>query len=56
MSHATANPAQTSRLDARRIARTLRSGRPALLFGLRLWVAVMLALYVAYWLKLDNPY
>jgi uncharacterized membrane protein YccC len=56
MSHAAAGPAQASRLDARRIARALRSGLPALLFGLRLWVAVCLALYVAYWLELDNPY
>jgi uncharacterized membrane protein YccC len=27
---------------------------PALLFGLRLWGAVSLALYVAFWLELDN--
>jgi uncharacterized membrane protein YccC len=26
-----------------------------LLFGLRLWAAVCLALYVAFWLELDNP-
>ena len=56
MSHATANPAQTSRPDAQRIARALRSGRPALLFGLRLWVAAMLAFYISYWLELDNAF
>jgi uncharacterized membrane protein YccC len=28
---------------------------PALLFGIRLWVSVCLALYVAFWLQLDNP-
>jgi uncharacterized membrane protein YccC len=27
-----------------------------LLFGLRLWAAVCLALYIAFWLELDNPY
>jgi uncharacterized membrane protein YccC len=34
----------------------LRSATPALLFGLRLWAAVCLALYVAFWLQLDNAY
>jgi uncharacterized membrane protein YccC len=33
-----------------------RAAGPALLFGLRLWAAVCLALYVAFWLELDNPY
>src|ERR1700735_5334594 len=37
------------------VARTLRSATPALLFGLRLWAAVCLALYIAFWLELDNP-
>jgi uncharacterized membrane protein YccC len=27
-----------------------------LLFGLRLWASVCLALYVAFWLELDNAY
>ena len=31
------------------------SARPALLFGLRLWASVCLALYVAFWLQLDTP-
>jgi uncharacterized membrane protein YccC len=34
----------------------LRAASPALLFGLRLWVSVCLALYVAFWLELDNAY
>jgi uncharacterized membrane protein YccC len=29
---------------------------PSLLFGLRLWAAVCLALYVSFWLELDNAY
>jgi uncharacterized membrane protein YccC len=32
----------------------VRSAAPALLFGLRLWAAVCLALYIAFWLQLDN--
>src|SRR5438045_9277305 len=31
------------------------AGEP-LLFGLRLWASVSLALYVAFWLELDNPF
>jgi uncharacterized membrane protein YccC len=38
-----------------RLARALRSAGP-LLFGLRLWASVCLALYVAFWLQLDNAY
>src|SRR6516162_5403507 len=33
-----------------------RTAGPALLFGLRLWASVCLALYVAFWLELDNAY
>jgi uncharacterized membrane protein YccC len=29
---------------------------PPLLFGLRLWTAVCVALFVAFWLELDNPF
>src|SRR3954465_10911839 len=29
---------------------------PSLLFGLRLWAAVCLALFVAFWLELDDPF
>jgi uncharacterized membrane protein YccC len=39
-----------------RLADVTRSVGSALLFGLRLWVAVCLALYVAFWLELDNAY
>ena len=34
----------------------LRPAVPALLFGIRLWVSVCLALYVTFWLELDNAY
>jgi uncharacterized membrane protein YccC len=50
----TTGSAQAYRPDHRWIADALRSGSPALLFGLRLWIAVCLALYVAFWLQLDN--
>src|ERR1700730_3158844 len=33
-----------------------RAGGPPLLFGLRLWASVSLALYVAFWLELDNAF
>src|SRR5437660_1681180 len=39
-----------------RVVGALRSVGPALLFGLRVWAAVSLALYVAFWLELDNAY
>ncbi|HEY3911200.1 MAG TPA: FUSC family protein [Stellaceae bacterium] len=42
-------------LDVRRLKQTARSAAPALLFGLRLWASVCLALYVAFWLELDTP-
>jgi len=38
------------------IGRATRSAGPPLLFGLRLWAAVSLALYLAFWLELDNAY
>jgi uncharacterized membrane protein YccC len=34
----------------------LRAAGPPLLFGLRLWASACLALYVAFWLELDNAY
>jgi uncharacterized membrane protein YccC len=34
----------------------LRAAGPLLLFGLRLWASVCLALYVAFWLELPNAY
>src|ERR1700730_7320313 len=42
--------------QARRLTSARRPLAPALLFGLRLWAAVCLALYIAFWLELDNPY
>src|SRR5258705_4142643 len=36
------------------VADALRAARPQLLFGLRLWASVCLALYVAFWLQLDD--
>src|SRR5690349_6994990 len=41
--------------NAQRLTEALRAAGPALLFGLRLWASVCLALYVAFWLELDNP-
>src|SRR5215472_10728836 len=35
---------------------SLRVAGPPLLFGLRLWASVCLALYVAFWLELDNAF
>ena len=42
--------------NAARLIEALRAAGPPLLFGLRLWASVSLALYVAYWLELDNPF
>ena len=42
--------------DARWRHDALRAVAPPLLFGLRLWASVCLALYVAFWLELDNAY
>src|SRR5437762_1464761 len=39
-----------------RFEAALRAAGPPLLFGLRLWASVTLALYVAFWLELDNPF
>ena len=33
-----------------------RAEGAAVLFGLRLWASVCLALYTAFWLQLDDPY
>ncbi len=38
------------------LAEALRAAEPPLLFGLRQWASVSLALYVAYWIQLDNPF
>jgi uncharacterized membrane protein YccC len=54
--HWAPSPPQTGGPAARRLAGALRSVGPPLLFGLRLWASVCLALYVAFWLELDNPF
>src|SRR5437016_13836930 len=46
----------SARLNARRLQEVLRAAGPPLLFGLRLWASVCLALYIAFWLELDNPF
>ena len=43
-------------LDPGQLADALRIAGPPLLFGLRLWASVCLALYVAFWLELDNAF
>src|SRR5229473_5677532 len=43
-------------LAVRRLEAALRAAGPPLLYGLRLWASVTLALYVAFWLELDNPF
>src|SRR6476469_9216725 len=40
----------------RSLTDALTGAGPALLFALRLWASVCLALYVAFWLELDNPF
>jgi uncharacterized membrane protein YccC len=40
----------------RAVAGALRSAGPAVPVGLRLWAAVCVALYIAFWLELDNAY
>jgi uncharacterized membrane protein YccC len=49
-------PRSGALVDTRRLAEVLRAAGPPMLFGLRLWASVSLALYVAFWLELDNPY
>jgi len=39
-----------------RLLDALRASGPPLLFGVRLWLSVCLALYVAFWLELDNAF
>jgi hypothetical protein len=38
------------------LADALSAVREPLLFGVRLWVSVCLALFVALWLELDKPF
>jgi len=38
------------------LARALKAAGPPVLFGLQLWASVCLALYVTFWLELDNAF
>ena len=49
-------PVASNKTFAARLANASRAAWPPLLFGLRLWVSVCLALYVAFWLELSDPY
>ena len=49
-------PPQAGGPAAQRVAGAIRSVGPPLLFGLRLWASVCLALYVAFWLELENAF
>jgi uncharacterized membrane protein YccC len=44
------------KLDHAVLTNAARAAAPPLLFGLRLWASVCLALYIAFWLELDNPF
>ena len=50
------SPVASGATFAARLANASRAAGPPLLFGLRLWVSVCLALYVAFWLELSDPY
>ena len=52
-----ANPALRLKamFDTRRLKEALQTVGPLLLFGVRLWASVCLALYVAFQLELENP-
>src|SRR5262249_53136073 len=41
---------------SRRLTESLSAYGEPLLFGLRLWASVCLALFVAFWLELDDPF
>jgi uncharacterized membrane protein YccC len=47
-------PRRSARPTVAQLIRATRPAIPALIFGLRLWAAVCLALYVAFWLELDE--
>jgi uncharacterized membrane protein YccC len=50
------SPVASTATFAARLANASRAAGPPLLFGLRLWVSVCLALYITFWLELDNAY
>ena len=43
-------------VDARRLTEAVNIAGPPLLFGLRMWASVCLALYIAFWLELSEPF
>jgi fusaric acid resistance family protein len=43
-------------IDVPGLSAAASSAMPRIMFGLRLWVSVCLALLVAYWLQLDDAY
>src|SRR5262249_26519669 len=43
-------------MRVRQLAALLWSGKAPLLFGIRLWASVCLALYAAFWLELENAF
>lgn len=47
---------RTTWFDIDRALRAARAAGPPLLYGIRLWASVCLALYIAFWLELDNAY
>jgi uncharacterized membrane protein YccC len=49
-------PVASSATFTARLTDALRAAGPPLLFGLRLWASVCLALYVAFWLELPNAF
>ena len=42
--------------DHRQLKQAMQAARSPLLFGLRVWASVSIALYVAYWLRLDDAF
>src|SRR3982074_1458984 len=48
--------AARSGIDVQRLPAAASAAMPHILFGLRLWASVSLALLVAYWLQLDDAY
>src|SRR5262245_10908944 len=56
MSHAEATGGARPLLSGAALMGVARAAGPPLLFGVRLWASVCLALYVAFWLELDNAY
>jgi uncharacterized membrane protein YccC len=52
--HGWTGPTRTPSPPSAALSNALRSAGPPLLFGLRLWASVCLALYVAFWLELDD--